>query len=110
MKKILVAGMFFFWGQAFLENKVLEINNVHFNDFVQQVKAKIFEDGKYATCDVKEKKEKEELGEVKLVTKGDAKVDMVAVTELLKDEGYPIAPEKPAKAPKKPDAKKKAKS
>jgi hypothetical protein len=92
MKKILVLAAILVSASAFAETKVINITNVHCQDCVATLKQKICVEGKYASCDVVQTDEKNELGRVTIVSKGSEMVDMQAVTTILTDEGYPLAP------------------
>jgi copper chaperone CopZ len=96
MKKYWIVGLLFA-SAAMAETKVLTLEGVHCADCVATLKEKICVDGEYKSCSVKLVSEKNELGELKLVTKGDKKVDMVKIAKVVEDEGYKIKPEKKVK-------------
>lgn len=77
-------------GSVHAETKVLKLGKVHCQDCVSTLKEKICTGSDYETCDVKLINKKKEIGQLKLVTKGDAKVDMTKIQKIVEDEGYVI--------------------
>jgi copper chaperone CopZ len=79
-----------FAGSAFAESKTFKVDGMHCEDCAAQVRAKLCDSAKYSTCEIKVINEKKEIGQVKLVTKGDEKIDMEKVAKIIEDEGYTI--------------------
>lgn len=90
MKSLGIIMALLFAGSVHAETKVMKLGKVHCQDCVATLKEKICTGSDYQTCEVKLINKKKELGELKLVTKGDAKIDMAKVTKIVEDEGYTI--------------------
>ena len=89
MKMVLAAIAGLVLGSStYAETKVLTVEKMHCPDCVASVKAKLCTKGAYKTCEVKILDEAKELGQVKLVTNGKEKIDMVKVEKIIGDEGY----------------------
>jgi|GEM_PF-5233109 len=90
MKLLGIAIAFLFVSSVHAETKVVKLGKVHCQDCVATLKEKVCTGTDYQTCEVKLINKKKEIGELKLVTKGDAKIDMTKVSKIVEDEGYTI--------------------
>lgn len=90
MKLVILLAVTVLTSSAFAESKTLTLEGVHCQDCVATLQEKICGDKTFATCQVKLINEKKELGQLKLTTKGDAKIDMQKIAKIVEDEGYKI--------------------
>lgn len=87
------------------DEKTCKVKGMHCSGCVEMVEGKVCDEAKYSTCTVKITDEKNEIGEIHLITKDQkAQVDEKSLEAIIKDSGYEL---KGCKLPGKPSAPKK---
>lgn len=101
MKQLIFGLMILAASSVYAEEKTCTVKGMHCKGCAESVEGKVCDKDKYATCDIKIKDEKKEIGLVHLITKDTAaKIDEKALGAQIEDAGYKLDKCKSAPASK----------